>query len=74
LLTVGLTKNLPRTIFESGRTLTIHLYYLTNEAVRPEDFGIAFATASVLVILVVVINASTKIITANFRKKLGDTP
>ncbi|MDR0486779.1 MAG: phosphate ABC transporter permease PstA [Treponema sp.] len=74
LLTVGLTKNMPRTIFESGRTLTIHLYYLTNEAVRPEDFGIAFATAAVLVILVVIINTSTKIITANFRKKLGDAP
>jgi len=73
LLTVGLTKNMPRTIFESGRTLTIHLYYLTNEAVNPEDFGIAFATASVLVILVVVINTATKIITDNFRKKLGET-
>ena len=73
LLTVGLTKNMPRTIFESGRTLTIHLYYLTNEAVRPEDFGIAFATASVLVILVVIINTVTKIITENFRKKLGET-
>ena len=72
LLTVGLTKNIPRTIFESGRTLTIHLYYLTNEAVRPEDFGIAFATAFVLVILVVIINTATKIMTANFRKKLGD--
>jgi phosphate transport system permease protein len=72
LLTVGLSKNMPRTIFESGRTLTIHLYYLTNEAVRPEDFGIAFATAFVLIILVIVINTATKIITANFRKKLGD--
>jgi phosphate transport system permease protein len=73
LLTVGLTKNMPRTIFESGRTLTIHLYYLTNEAVRPEDFGIAFATAFVLVILVVIINSVTKILTDNFRKKLGET-
>ncbi|MCL2764704.1 MAG: phosphate ABC transporter permease PstA [Treponema sp.] len=72
LLTVGLAKNMPRTIFESGRTLTIHLFYLTNEAVRPEDFGIAFATASVLVILVVVINTATKILTSNFRKRLGD--
>ena len=72
LLTVGLTRNMPRTIFESGRTLTIHLYYLTNEAVRPEDFGLAFATAAVLVILVVIINTATKIITNNFRKKLGD--
>jgi len=72
LLTVGLSKNLPRTIFESGRTLTIHLYYLTNEAVRPDDFGIAFATASVLVILVVIINTAAKILTSGFRKKLGD--
>jgi phosphate transport system permease protein len=71
LLTVGLTRNMPRTIFESGRTLTIHLYYLTNEAVRPEDFGLAFATAAVLVILVVVINTATKIITNSFRNKLG---
>ena len=69
LLTVGLTKNMPRTVFESGRTLTIHLYHLTNEAVQPDDFGIAFATASVLVILVVLINTITKIITGNFRKK-----
>jgi phosphate transport system permease protein len=71
LLTVGLTRNMPRTIFESGRTLTIHLYYLTNEAVKPEDFGLAFATASVLVILVIIINTVTKIITNNFRKKAG---
>ncbi|MCL2127779.1 MAG: phosphate ABC transporter permease PstA [Treponema sp.] len=72
LLTVGLTRNMPRSIFESGRTLTIHLYYLTNEAVRPEDFGIAFATAAVLVILVVAINAATRIITGRFSKNLGD--
>jgi phosphate transport system permease protein len=72
LLTVGITRNMPRTIFESGRTLTIHLYYLTNEAVHPEDFGKAFATAAVLVILVVIINTTTKIITNRFRKKLGE--
>jgi len=72
LLTVGLTRNMPRTVFESGRTLTIHLYELTKEAINPDDFAIAFATASVLVILVVIINTATKILTANFRKKLGD--
>jgi phosphate transport system permease protein len=72
LLTVGLSKNIPRSIFESGRTLTIHLYYLTNEAINPDDFGIAFATAAVLVILVVMINTLTERITGKFRKKLGD--
>jgi phosphate transport system permease protein len=73
LLTVGITRNTPRTIFDSGRTLTIHLYYLTKEAINPEDFGIAFATAGILIILVLVINTATKIISDRFRKKMGDT-
>jgi len=72
LLTVGLSVNMPRSIFESGRTLTIHLFYLTNEAVHADDFGKAFAAASVLVILVVVINSAAKILTYNFKKKLGN--
>jgi phosphate transport system permease protein len=72
LLTVGLARNMPRTIFESGRTLTIHLYQLTSEAINPEDFGMAFATAAALIILVVIINTSAKIITGSFRKKLGE--
>jgi phosphate transport system permease protein len=72
LLTVGLNRNIPKTIFESGRTLTIHLYYLTNEAVNPDDFGIAFATAGVLVIVVMIINTLTKIVTGNLKKKQGD--
>jgi phosphate transport system permease protein len=71
LLTVGLSINMPTSIFQSGRTLTIHLYQLSREAVNPEDFYIAFATASVLIILVIVINTATKILTSNFRKKLG---
>ena len=73
LLTVGLAKNIPRTIFESGRTLTIHLYYLTNEAVKPEDFGMAFAAASILIILVLFINTLTKAITFAFGKKSGES-
>jgi len=68
LLTVGLARNLPMSIFESGRTLTIHLYFLTAEAINPEDFNMAFATAAVLVILVIMINTATKIITLKFRK------
>jgi phosphate transport system permease protein len=72
LLTVGITRNMPRTIFESGRTLTIHLYYLTKEAINPEDFGIAFATAAVLIMLVLLINTSTRILSWRFRKKMGE--
>jgi len=68
LLTVGLSRNLPMSIFESGRTLTIHLYFLTAEAINPEDFNMAFATAATLVILVILFNTITKIITSKFRK------
>ncbi|MDR2258447.1 MAG: phosphate ABC transporter permease PstA [Treponema sp.] len=71
LLTVGITRNMPKSIFQSGRTLTIHLYYLTKEAVNPDDFGVAFATAGVLIILVLIINTATRIVSWRFRKKMG---
>jgi phosphate transport system permease protein len=70
LLTVGIAKNLPGTIFQSGRTLTVHLYYLTKEAVNPGDFEIAFATASVLVIFILLVNTATRILSTGFRKKM----
>jgi phosphate transport system permease protein len=68
LLTVGLARNLPKTIFEPGRTLTIHLYYLTKEAIAPDDFAQAFTAAAVLIILVLIINTAVKVI----GKGLGD--
>jgi phosphate transport system permease protein len=71
LLTVGITRNMPKSIFQSGRTLTIHLYYLTKEAVNPGDFGTAFAAAGVLIILVLIINTATRIVSWWFRKKMG---
>jgi phosphate transport system permease protein len=71
LLTVGITRNLPKSIFDSGRTLTIHLYYLTKEAINPDDFGKAFATAGVLIILVAIINSTAKSIAGRFNKKRG---
>ena len=66
LLTVGIARNLPKTIFEPGRTLTIHLYYLTKEAIAPDDFAQAFTAAAVLIILVLIINTAVKIIGASF--------
>jgi len=68
LLTVGLALNLPKTIFEPGRTLTIHLFYLTKEAVKPDDFAKAFTAAAVLIILVLIINTAVKIIGRSFGK------
>ena len=69
LLTVGLARHLPKTIFEPGRTLTIHLYYLTTEAISPDDFAQAFAAAAVLIVFVLVINTAVKIVGACFGAK-----
>jgi phosphate transport system permease protein len=66
LLTVGLARNLPKTIFEPGRTLTIHLYYLTKEAIEADDFAQAFTAAAVLIIVVLLINTLVKIIGRSF--------
>ena len=68
LLTVGLARNLPKSIFEPGRTLTIHLYYLTKEAINPDDFAQAFTAAAVLIIIVLGINTLVKIIGGGFGK------
>lgn len=69
LLTVGISRNIPENIFSSGRTLSIHLYYLTKEAVHPGDFEIAFATAAVLLILVLLINGIARLLS----RQLGKT-
>ena len=66
LLTMGLARHLPRSVLETGRTLTIHLYYLTKEAIGPDDFAQAFAAAAVLIILVLIINTIVKIIGSRF--------
>ena len=66
LLTMGLSQHLPKSIFETGRTLTIHLYYLTKEAISPDDFAHAFAAAAVMIILVLIINTLVKIIGRSF--------
>jgi len=66
LLTVGLARNLPKTIFEPGRTLTIHLYYLTKEAIEADDFAQAFTAAAVLIVVVLLINTVVKIIGRSF--------
>ncbi len=72
LLTVGIARNIPRSIFQSGRTLTIHLYYLTKEAIHPHDFEIAFATAAVLVVFVFLVNMGTRIISSRCAKNLNE--
>lgn len=52
-LTAGYVPNIPSSIMRSGRTLSVHLYTLAKEGI---SFQQAFATATVLVIIVAIIN------------------
>jgi phosphate transport system permease protein len=58
-LTAGFVPNIPSSIMKSGRTLSVHLYTLAKEGISFEQ---AFATATILILIVAVINfAATRI-------------
>ncbi|WP_025823207.1 phosphate ABC transporter permease PstA [Shewanella marina] len=67
-LTAGMVASIPGSIFDSGRTLTVHLYMLTTELYTQHDWNMAFATATVLIVLVLMINLITKLISSRFNK------
>ncbi len=52
-LTAGMVPEVPTSIMDSGRTLSVHMYLLASEMI---DFDTAYATATVLVIMILVIN------------------
>lgn len=60
IYTSGMSYKFPKNIFShitsSGRTLTLHLYQLAKQANTENAFSTAFATASVLLILILVLN------------------
>lgn len=55
-LTAGMVARFPESIVDSGRTLSVHLYILAKEGISFEE---AFATATVLLIIVGIINLIT---------------
>lgn len=65
ILTAGTVLQIPGSIMDSGRTLSVHLYLLAKEGISFED---AFATATVLIITVLLINFSATFLS----KKLGN--
>ena len=54
-LTAGFVPNIPTSIMKSGRTLSVHLYSLAKEGISFEQ---AYATATILIVIVAVINFS----------------
>jgi len=53
LYTAGTVAKIPQSIFDSGRTLAIHLFVLSSEGLHTNE---AFATAVVLILIVVLLN------------------
>lgn len=69
IFTAGTIAGIPHGVLNSGRTLAIHLYCLLNEGLYMDE---AYATAVVLLVLVVVINAASGSIAKRLSKKTGE--
>lgn len=69
IFTAGTIAGIPHGVLSSGRTLAIHLYCLLNEGLYMEE---AYATAVVLLVLVVIINAASGGIAKRLSKKTGE--
>lgn len=65
-LTAGMVARIPDSLLDSGRTLTVHLYKLTTELFTVEEWNQAYGTATVLIVVVLLINMVTKLIAKRF--------
>lgn len=66
-LTAGMVPRIPEGIMESGRTLSVHLYILAEEGI---SFDKAFATATVLIVVISIINLSANLLAKKFKRAL----
>ncbi|MEZ8825958.1 phosphate ABC transporter permease PstA [Vibrio amylolyticus] len=65
-LTAGMVARIPDSLLDSGRTLTVHLFKLTTELFTIEEWNQAYGTATVLIVVVLLINMVTKFIASRF--------
>ncbi len=59
IYTAGTVAQIPTSFFDSGRTLSVHMYTLSSEALHNKE---AQATAFVLLIVVIIINKTSNVI------------
>jgi phosphate transport system permease protein len=59
IFTAGSSLRFPNSIFESGRTMAVHFYILAREGI---SMPMAYGTAAVLVLLILIINISAYMI------------
>lgn len=65
IYTIGSATSIPQSLFGSGRTLAVHMYVLSAEGLHTQE---AFATAVVLVFIVLILNAISTLISKQFSK------
>lgn len=65
IYTAGTVSQVPSNLFGSGRTLAIHMYVLSSEGLHT---GQAFATAVVLLVMVIGINALAGLVAKKIKK------
>ena len=65
IYTLGSSTNLPDSLFASGRTLAVHMYVLSNEGFHVNE---AYATAVVLVFVVLFLNGLSTVISRKVAK------
>lgn len=65
-LTAGMGRNIATKLFESGRTLSVHLYILAKEGI---SFDKAYATAAILIIIIAIINLISSKLAALMKKR-----
>lgn len=66
IFTAGSVPKIASSIFSSSRTLSVHMYIQQSEGLH---MGEAFATAVVLLVIVVLINAASEFIAKKFTRK-----
>lgn len=66
MLTVGGSMMLPLSVFDSTRTMAVHLYTLASEGLSDEK---TYATAALLIILVLIINSLANYISGRLAKE-----
>ena len=65
IYTAGTVAHVPTNVFGSGRTLAVHMYNLSSEGLYMDQ---AYATAVILLILVVGINTISSVIAKKLTK------
>jgi phosphate transport system permease protein len=68
MLTAGSALRLPRSLFDSSRTLALHFYLLSREGISMTN---AYATASVLIIAILALNLLSYWLMRRFVAKVG---